>query len=45
MVVRIEPIPKNDTPDLGEEKPIQVIKATLKPHLQKISAKPFEHQI
>lgn len=45
VAVRIEPIQKNDTPDWDEEKPIQVIKATLKPHLQKKSAKRFQYQI
>jgi HD-GYP domain-containing protein (c-di-GMP phosphodiesterase class II) len=44
-VKQIEQTGINDIPVLDEEKPIQAIKATLKPHLQKRPAKRFQYQI
>ena len=44
-VPEIEETWKNTALNLDQEEPIQVIKATLKPHLQKPSAKRFENQV
>ena len=43
--VQFETITKNEPSNMAEENLIQVIKATLKPHLQKTSARPIEQQI
>ncbi|MCH7623215.1 MAG: hypothetical protein IIB46_03950, partial [Nitrospinae bacterium] len=44
-VPEIEETWKNTALNLDQQEPIQVIKATLKPHLQKPSAKRFDHQV
>lgn len=43
--VQFETIAKNEPSSMTEGNLIQVIKATLKPHLQKTSARPLEQQI
>jgi len=45
-IQQIEKTRKDGTPkNLDQEEPVQVIKATLKPHLQKAPIKRFQHQL